>query len=146
VACALKVVLRDVWRSSHLEDEGMPQKKHKPEEIAADLRQIDVLVSQGQSVAQAVRSIGVTQFTYFRWRKKVRWAQDRPRRADLAAGGAEGSTEATEDGAALDECWVLHPSAARVPERSLVPRLLREPDPRWMVIPHAQSHRRALSE
>jgi hypothetical protein len=29
----------------------MPQKKHKPEEIAVDLRQIDVLVSQGQSVA-----------------------------------------------------------------------------------------------
>jgi hypothetical protein len=29
----------------------MPQKKHKPEEIAADLQQIDVLVSHGQSVA-----------------------------------------------------------------------------------------------
>ena len=35
----------------------MPQKKHKPEEIVAKLRQVDVLVSQGQSVAEAVRSI-----------------------------------------------------------------------------------------
>ena len=30
----------------------MPQKKHKPEEIVAKLRKVDVLVSQGQSVAE----------------------------------------------------------------------------------------------
>ncbi len=48
----------------------MPQNKHKPEEIVAKLRQVDVLVSQGQFVAEAVRSIGVTQFTYYRWRKE----------------------------------------------------------------------------
>ena len=48
----------------------MPQKKHKLEEIVTNLRQVDVLVSQGQSVAEAVRSIGVTQFTYYRWRKE----------------------------------------------------------------------------
>ena len=48
----------------------MHQKKLKPEEIVAKLRQVDVLVSQGQSVAEAVRTIGVTQFTYYRWRKE----------------------------------------------------------------------------
>lgn len=48
----------------------MPQKKHRPEEIVGKLRQVDVLVSQGRSVAEAVRSIGVTQFTYYRWRKE----------------------------------------------------------------------------
>ena len=48
----------------------MPQKKHKPEEIVAKLRQVDVLLSQGRSVGEAVRSIGVTQFTYYRWRKQ----------------------------------------------------------------------------
>lgn len=48
----------------------MPQKKHEPEEIVAKLRQVDVLVSQGRSVAEAVRTIGVTQFTYYRWRKE----------------------------------------------------------------------------
>jgi putative transposase len=46
-----------------MEDRRTPQKKHKPEEIVAKLWQVDVLVSQGQSVAEAVRSIGVTQFT-----------------------------------------------------------------------------------
>ena len=39
----------------------MPRKRHKPEEIVAKLRQVDVLVSQGQSVAEAVRSIGVNR-------------------------------------------------------------------------------------
>ena len=48
----------------------MPQKKHKPEEIVAKLRQADVLLSQGRSVGEAVRSIGVTQFTYYRWRNE----------------------------------------------------------------------------
>src|SRR5215203_953791 len=36
----------------------MPRKRHKPEEIVAKLRQVDVLVSQGQSVAEAVRQVG----------------------------------------------------------------------------------------
>ena len=48
----------------------MPKKKHKPEEIIAKLRQVDVLTSQGQSVAEAVRSIGVTEVTYHRWRQE----------------------------------------------------------------------------
>ena len=48
----------------------MSQKKHKPEEIVAKLRQVDVLVSQGRSVLEAVRAISVTPFTYYRWRKE----------------------------------------------------------------------------
>ena len=43
----------------------MPKKRHKPEEIVAKLRQADVLISQGQSVADAVRAIGVTEVTYY---------------------------------------------------------------------------------
>ena len=48
----------------------MPRKRQKPEEIVAKLRQVDVLVSQGQSVADAVRQIGVTEVTYYRWRQE----------------------------------------------------------------------------
>jgi putative transposase len=43
----------------------MPRTRHKPEEIIAELRQVDVLASQGQTVADAVRSIGVTEVTYY---------------------------------------------------------------------------------
>jgi putative transposase len=48
----------------------MPRKRHHPEEIVAKLRQVDVLTSQGQSIADAVRSIGVTEVTYYRWRQE----------------------------------------------------------------------------
>ncbi len=48
----------------------MGRKRHKPEEIVAKLRQVDVLTSQGQSVAEATRSIGVTEVTYYRWRQE----------------------------------------------------------------------------
>ena len=48
----------------------MSRKRHKPEEIVAKLRQVDVLVSQGQSVADAIRAIAVTEVTYYRWRQE----------------------------------------------------------------------------
>ena len=47
----------------------MGTKRHKPEDVIAKLRQVDVLVGQGQSVAEAIRGIGVTEVTYYRWRK-----------------------------------------------------------------------------
>ena len=48
----------------------MPRKSYKPEEIVAKLRQVDVLTSQGQGVAEAIRSIGVSEVTYYRWRQE----------------------------------------------------------------------------
>ncbi len=48
----------------------MGTKRHKPEDVVGKLRQVDVLVSQGQSVAEAIRAIGVTEVTYYRWRKE----------------------------------------------------------------------------
>ena len=48
----------------------MARKRHRPEEIVAKLRQVDVLTSQGRPVAEAVRSIGVTEVTYYRWRQE----------------------------------------------------------------------------
>jgi transposase-like protein len=44
------------------------KKAHTPEEIVAKLRQAEVLVGQGKTVADAVRAIGVTEPTYYRWR------------------------------------------------------------------------------
>jgi putative transposase len=47
----------------------MGKKRHTPEEIVAKLRQVDVLVAQGTPVADAIRAIGVTEVTYYRWRQ-----------------------------------------------------------------------------
>ncbi len=48
----------------------MRKKRHTPEEIISKLRQVDVLVGQGTPVADAVRSIEVTEVTYYRWRQE----------------------------------------------------------------------------
>lgn len=48
----------------------MARKRHTAEEIVAKLRQVDVLMAQGRPVADAVRSIGVTEVTYYRWRSE----------------------------------------------------------------------------
>ena len=48
----------------------MARKRHKPEEIVAKLRQVDVLHSQGVTMADAIRQIGVTEVTYYRWRQE----------------------------------------------------------------------------
>ena len=40
------------------------------EEIVAKLRQVDVVVSQGQNIADAIRQIGVSEVTYYRWRQE----------------------------------------------------------------------------
>jgi putative transposase len=47
----------------------MAGKRPKPEEIVSKLRQVEVLQGQGMAIADAVRQIGVTQQTYYRWRR-----------------------------------------------------------------------------
>ena len=48
----------------------MARRRFKPEEIVAKLRQVDVLVSQGQNMAEAIRQIGVSEVTFYRWRQE----------------------------------------------------------------------------
>ncbi len=48
----------------------MPRKGRTPEQILNKLRQVDVAVANGKSVGQAVREIGVTDHTYYRWRRE----------------------------------------------------------------------------
>lgn len=48
----------------------MARKRHTAEEIVSKLRQVDVLMAQGRQVADAVRAIGITEVTYYRWRKE----------------------------------------------------------------------------
>jgi putative ubiquitin-RnfH superfamily antitoxin RatB of RatAB toxin-antitoxin module len=62
----------------------MASKKRRPEEAVAKLRQVDVLVSQGQSVAEAIRAVGVTEVyravqIQATWRRK-----NRPLRRSMA--------------------------------------------------------------
>ena len=48
----------------------MPRKRFRAEEIIQKLREAEILLSQGKSVSEACRQIGVTDNTYYRWRKE----------------------------------------------------------------------------
>lgn len=48
----------------------MPQKRYRPEEIIAKLREAEVLLGQGNKVAEVVKSLGISEVTYYRWRKE----------------------------------------------------------------------------
>lgn len=45
-------------------------RKHKPEEIISKLREAEIVLAQGSAVSDACRRIGVTEQTYYRWRKE----------------------------------------------------------------------------
>ena len=48
----------------------MARKRYKPEEIVTKLRQVEVLRGQGATMVDAIRQIGVTEVTFYRWRKE----------------------------------------------------------------------------
>jgi transposase len=48
----------------------MPQKRYRPEEIIAKLREAEVLLGQGNKLPEVVKTLGVHEVTYYRWRKE----------------------------------------------------------------------------
>ena len=48
----------------------MGRKRYSPEQIIRQLRQAEVLSSQGRGVSEICRDIGITENTYYRWRKE----------------------------------------------------------------------------
>ena len=48
----------------------MGRRQYSPEQIIRDLRQAEVLSSQGRSVSEICRDIGITENTYYRWGKE----------------------------------------------------------------------------
>jgi len=48
----------------------MRKKRYRPEQIIAKLREADILLSQGYLVAQVIKSLEISEVTYYRWRKE----------------------------------------------------------------------------
>ena len=48
----------------------MPRKGFKPEQIIGKLREAEVMLSQGATVGEASRKLGITEQTYYRWRRE----------------------------------------------------------------------------
>jgi len=48
----------------------MPKNRYRPEEIISKLREADVLTNQGKKVVEVIKSLGITDVTYYRWRQE----------------------------------------------------------------------------
>ena len=48
----------------------MAKKRFQPEEIIIKLREADILISQGKPIAETIKQLGVSEVTYYRWRKE----------------------------------------------------------------------------
>ena len=48
----------------------MPQKRYRHEEIIAKLSEAEVLLGQGKKVPDVVKAIGISEVSYYRWRKE----------------------------------------------------------------------------
>lgn len=48
----------------------MRKKRFRPEEIIVKLREADILISQGRTVAETTKALGVSDVTYYRWRQE----------------------------------------------------------------------------
>ena len=48
----------------------MSRKRYTPEQIISMLREAEVALAQGQSIGQACRTLGVSEQSYYRWRKE----------------------------------------------------------------------------
>ena len=48
----------------------MTRKRYTPEQIIRKLREAEVMVSQGKTISQAARQIGIVDQTYYKWRRE----------------------------------------------------------------------------
>jgi len=48
----------------------MPRKGYTVEEIISRLREAEILIQQGHTIGEATRKIGVSEYTYYRWRQR----------------------------------------------------------------------------
>ena len=48
----------------------MPKKRHTAEQIIGKLRESEVLLSQGRTTSEVCKQVGISEQTYYRWRKE----------------------------------------------------------------------------
>ena len=104
----------------------MPTKRYGTEQIVSKLRQAEVELGRGLRVPQMCKQLGISEQTYYRWRKEygglrldqAKWLKELERENarwnGCAAGRAQGAPETAETGAALAGGWVVCPPASAV--------------------------------
>jgi len=75
----------------------MVRKNFTPEQIINKLREAEIHISQGIPIAEASRKIGVTQQTYYRWRKEY---------GGLRIEQAKKLKHLEKENARMNSCWI----------------------------------------
>tara|TARA_Y100001970_G_C14081276_1_gene774848 strand:- start:715 stop:1029 length:315 start_codon:yes stop_codon:yes gene_type:complete len=57
-----------MWKMK--EKQNMTRKRYTPEQIIRKLREAEVMISQGKTISQAARQIGIVDQTYYKWRRE----------------------------------------------------------------------------
>lgn len=70
-------------------------KKFAAEQIIAKLREAEVELARGKKVPEAAKKIGVTEQTYYRWKKEYGGPADRPGKAAEGSGKGERAAQAS---------------------------------------------------
>jgi transposase-like protein len=80
----------------------MPKKRYRPEDILSKLREADILISQGKTVAETIRILGISDVTYYRWRKEYGGMNTsqvkRLKASETSQGTGEGKPTASKSG------------------------------------------------
>ena len=63
-----QVLSQQLWKKKGIE--YMTRKRYTPEQIIRKLREAEVMISQGKSISQATRQIGIVDQTYYKWRRE----------------------------------------------------------------------------
>ena len=108
----------EFWAASPRRPRKVPRGRSDEEALTADI----VALASNTAATAIVGLRGLAP-------RRGLGGESEARRADLAAGGAQGASEAAQEGAALAGRRILRPPAARASEPCLVLRLRREPDP-----------------
>ena len=99
----------------------MASKKGSVEEIIGKLREAEVALAQGETVAQACRDIGVSDHTFYRWRQQyggLRIDQARRLREMEAENGRLRRAVFSVEGPGYGSCWASDPASASPPART----------------------------
>ena len=77
----------------------MPRKRYSVEEIIEKLREAEVALGQGATVEEVIRRLGISEPTYYRWRREYGGLQLRPGEATQRPGTRERAPEEARGGA-----------------------------------------------
>ena len=89
----------------------MGQKRYTPEQIIGKLRQAEVRSAEGARVAEIVRELGITEQTYYRWRKE--YGGLKVDAGEAAEGAGEGERPAEASGGGPDAGQAILKEAAK---------------------------------